>query len=79
MSLFAQYPQELEDMERQVRRSAAACGINPDDQAALETCLHDHAAKGARATLRAMLILRMKVQADMMSAGLSLTPKKPVL
>ena len=74
MSLLENYPHELHDMDQQVKHYAAICGLDPEDKAVMDQCLHDHDAKGAKATLRGLLILRLKVEAGMMGAGLDLPP-----
>lgn len=71
MSLFEHYPQELHDMDAQVRHYAAICGLDHQNETEIQAVVTDHAATGARATLRGLLILRMKVQAGMMEAGLT--------
>ncbi len=74
MSLFEHYPQELREIEAQIRHYAAICGVDLEDVPELDRIIHDHAASGARETLRALLILRLKVQTGMMDAGM--TPEK---
>lgn len=71
MSLFEHYPQEIQDMDKQVRHYAAICGVDHQSDIEIQAVMTDHAATGARATLRGLLILRMKVQAGMMEAGLT--------
>ena len=75
MSLFENYPREMSEMDQQVRHYAAICGIDPADRPALDLVMHDHASTGARATLRGLLILRLKVEAGMLDAGLELPPE----
>lgn len=71
MSLFEHYPQEIHEIEAQIRHYAAICGLEAGDQTALNAVIHDHTASGARETLRALLILKLKVEASMMDAGIS--------
>ncbi|MEY4592266.1 MAG: hypothetical protein RIR18_1161 [Pseudomonadota bacterium] len=71
MSLFEHYPQELHDLEAQIRNYIAICGLDPRDSVSLDTIIHDHSACGAKGTLRALLILRIKVETGMMGAGMS--------
>lgn len=70
MSGFEHYPKELADLDAQIRHYAAVCGIDPLQYGALESVFHDHHASGHRETLRALLILRLKVETEMLQDGL---------
>lgn len=69
MSLMANYPHELRELERQIRNYAAICGVEAENARELDEVIHDRNATGTRETLRALLILRLKVEAGMMDVG----------
>ena len=71
MSLFEHYPRELHELEAEIRHYGAICSVDVTNKAVLEQVVHDHEATGARGTLRALLILQMKVETGMMDAGMT--------
>ena len=74
MSGFEDYCGELEEIDREIRHFAAACGVDLADSVALRACLneeHDEWADDrARVTLRGLLALRLKVEIEMLEQGL---------
>ncbi len=71
MSLFENYPRELHELEAEIRHYGAICSIDVTNKIILEQVVHDHQATGARGTLRALLILKMKVETGMIDAGMT--------
>ncbi len=73
MSGFENYEQELADLDREILHYAALCGVDINDHAAIEACIHqpheNWAADKARETLRGLLILRVKVEEEMLTLG----------
>lgn len=69
MSGFENYPTELKDLDAQIRHYAVICGIDPAQALQLDQVFHDHGATGYRETLRALLILRLKVETEMLQDG----------
>ncbi len=75
MSGFEHYPQELRALDHEILHYAAICGVDPSDQAAVRHCLaepHETWAEDkARQTLRGLLMLRLKLETEMLEQGLS--------
>lgn len=69
MSGFENYPTELKELDAQIRHYAAICGIDWAQPLLLEQVVHDHTATGHLETLRAMLILRLQVETEMLQDG----------
>lgn len=78
MSGFEHYHKEIADLDHEIRHYAAVCGIDLADRGALEACLLVHhdtwAADKARQTLHGLLILRIKLEAEMIELGFSPPP-----
>ena len=74
MGAFEPYDQELKDLDKEIRHYAAICGVDPNNRHELDAVFHDHQATGSRETLRALLILRVKVETDMLQDDI--TPPK---
>lgn len=81
MSGFENYPQELADLDHEIRHYAAVCGVDLGKRHEIEACLnapHDSWADDkARTTLRGLLVLRIKVETEMMEHGLKPPPLVP--
>lgn len=73
MSGFENYEQELSGLDHEILHYAALCGVDISDHDAIRACIsqpHDTwAADKARETLRGLLILRIKVEEEMLSLG----------
>lgn len=78
MSGFEHYDSELANLDSEIRRYAVVCGVDLANRHELEACLNDHhdgwAADKARETLYGLLILRIKLEAEMLSLGFSPPP-----
>lgn len=81
MSGFENYPQELADLDREIRHYAAVCGVDLANRIEVETCLRHHhdnwADDKARETLHGLLILRIKVETEMIEQGFTPPPLLP--
>jgi len=75
MSGFENYPQELADLDYQIRHYASICGVDLGSPGAVEACLHFHhdsrTADKARETLQGLLFLRIKVETEMVELGMT--------
>ena len=73
MSGFENYEQELADLDRQILHYATLCGIDIADHAAVKAWLAqpqgDLAGDKARETLRGLLVLRIKIEEEMLTLG----------
>ena len=85
MSGFEHYERELMDLDREIHRYAAICGVDLANRYEIEACLRNHhdtwAADKARSTLQGLLVLRIKLEAEMIEQGFSppsLIPPAPV-
>lgn len=74
MSGFEDYRSELEGIDREIAHFAGVCGVALTDAAALRACLHEQhrewADDRARASLKGLLMLRLKVETEMLEQGL---------
>ncbi|MBS1190854.1 MAG: hypothetical protein H6R10_2646 [Rhodocyclaceae bacterium] len=81
MSGFENYPQELADLDREIRHYAAVCGVDLVNRHEVEACLRVHhedwASDKARETLQGLLILRIKVETEMIEEGMMPPPLIP--
>ena len=81
MSGFEHYERELRDLDHEIHRYAAICGIHLANRHEIEACLSEHhdnwADDKARESLKGLLILRIKLEAEMISAGLTVPPLSP--
>lgn len=81
MSGFEHYERELADLDHEIRRYAAICGVELADRHAVEACLQDHHANWAddkaRESLHGLLILRIKLEAEMIELGFAPPPLIP--
>ena len=73
MSGFENYEKELADLDHEILHYATLCGVDIADHAAIRACIEqpheDWAHDKARETLRGLLILRVKVEEEMLSIG----------
>lgn len=73
MSGFENYEQELAELDHEILHYAALCGVNIADHAAIRACIaqphEDWAHDKARETLRGLLILRVKIEEEMLALG----------
>jgi len=78
MSGFEHYVRELADLDHEIRHYAAVCGVDLTRRGEIEACLRIHrdtwAADKARETLQGLLILRIKLESDMLEVGYSPPP-----
>jgi hypothetical protein len=77
MSGFENYHRELAELDHELRHYAAICEVDLADQPAIRACLEEpHATWAedkARQTLRGLLLLRIKLETEMIEQGLSPT------
>lgn len=82
MSGFEHYHRELSDLDHEIRHYAAVCGVDLANRGEIEACLRIHhdtwATDKARETLHGLLILRIKVEAEMTELGFDVPPLVPV-
>lgn len=75
MSGFENYGHELADLDHEIIHYAAICGVDLADHAAIEACINvpheTWAADKARETLHGLLLLRMKVETEMLEQGIT--------
>lgn len=78
MSGFEHYDRELADLDHEIQHYAVVCGVDLADRFALDRCIsHPQAgwaADKARETLHGLLILRIKLEAEMIELGFSPPP-----
>ena len=74
MSGLEHYHQELAEVDHEILHYAAVCGINVADRGALLACLAEHHADWssdrARETLRGLLLVRTRIETEMLEQGL---------
>ncbi|MDA0191158.1 MAG: hypothetical protein OSW77_12800 [Proteobacteria bacterium] len=80
MSGFEHYAEELASLDREIGHYATLCGVDLADHAAIAACtreVHDSWPEDKpRQTLRGLLILRMKLETEMLEQGLRPTELK---
>lgn len=80
MSGFEHYTEELAGLDREIVQYAALCGVDLANHAAIDECLrHPHegwAEDKARQTLRGLLMLRIKLETEMITEGMTPEPLK---
>jgi hypothetical protein len=78
MSGFEHYDRELRELDKEIHHYAALCHVDLIQHHEIEACLrqrHDGwAADKARETLRGLLILRIKLETEMIEQGFSPQP-----
>ena len=81
MSGFENYDQELLELDHEIRRYAAVCGVDLASRYEVDACLQDDhlswSEDRARESLRGLLILRIKLEAEMIEHGFSPAPLLP--
>jgi hypothetical protein len=81
MSGFEHYDRELRDLDNEIHRYAAVCGVNLANRHEVEACLSNHhddwAADKARESLEGLLLLRIKLETEMITLGFSPPPLVP--
>ncbi|HEX6735058.1 MAG TPA: hypothetical protein VF096_09610 [Azonexus sp.] len=81
MSGFEHYERELRELDHEILHYAALCGIDPADRPALLACLRQRQSSWpedkARQTLEGLLVLRLKLEAEMLEFGLTAPPLMP--
>lgn len=82
MSGYEHYTEELAGLDHEILRYAAICGIDLHNKGELEACLRVHHDSDwihdkARESLRGLLVLRIKVEEEMIRAGLKPPPLMP--
>jgi hypothetical protein len=82
MSGFEHYGQEMAELDHEIRRYAAICGVDLARRHEIDACLRDeHAAWAddkARQSLKGLLVLRIKLETEMLELGFSPSPLLPV-
>ncbi len=83
MSGFENYSHELAELDHEIRHYAAICGIDLANRHEIDACLqrsHDNWSDDkARENLHGLLILRIKVETEMIELGFSPPPLMPPL
>ena len=78
MSGFEHYERELAEIDHEIRHCAAVCGVNLADRGQVDACLLVHhdgwAANKARESLHGLLVLRIKLEAEMLEQGFAPPP-----
>jgi len=78
MSGFEHYDRELRELDHEIQRYAAICGVNLANRHEIDACLGDDhlswAKDRARESLCGLLILRIKLEAEMIELGFSPAP-----
>lgn len=81
MSGFEHYDQEMADLDHEIRRYAAICGVSLERRHEIDACLRDEhpnwADDKARQSLKGLLILRIKLETEMLELGFSPKPLAP--
>jgi hypothetical protein len=83
MSGFEHYDRELQELDHEIHRYAAICGVNLGNRQEIERCLNEHKegwpADKARESLQGLLVLRIKLEAEMLELGFQPAPLLPVV
>lgn len=78
MSGFEDYARELTELDHEIRHYAAVCGVNLASRYEVDACLNTHhdswAEDKARENLHGLLILRIKVETEMLELGFNPPP-----
>lgn len=81
MSGFEHYDRELRELDNEIHRYAAICRVDLGNRPEVEACLLRHhdgwANDKARESLHGLLILRIKLEAEMIELGFSPPPLVP--
>lgn len=74
MSGFEHYERELESLDHEILRYAAICGVNLANRHEIDACLDNHhddwAEDKARESLQGLLMLRIKLETEMLEEGI---------
>lgn len=83
MSGFEHYERELADLDHEIHRYAILCNVDLANRQEVELCVNAHhdtwADDKARVTLKGLLVLRIKLEAEMIELGFSPPPLLPPL
>lgn len=75
MSGFDSHADELAALDREILHYAGLCGVDIADHAAIHACLAIHhddwPADKARESLRGLLLLRIKIESEMLRLGMA--------
>ena len=81
MSGFEHYDRELRNLDNEIHRYAGVCRVNLANHHEVDACLRNHhdtwADDKARESLQGLLILRIKLETEMISLGFSPPPLVP--
>lgn len=81
MSGFEHYDRELRELDHEIHHYAALCRVDLANRPEIEACLRIHhagwAEDKARESLHGLLILRIKLEAEMIALGFSPPPLVP--
>jgi hypothetical protein len=81
MSGFEHYNRELRDIDHEIARWAVVCGIDPTDVVQVEACRKErrtvHGTDHPYENLRGLLLLRLKLEAEMIELGMVPRPYAP--
>jgi hypothetical protein len=83
MSGFEHYEREMRELDHEIRHYAAICGVDLANRGQIDACLRIHhqswADDKARLSLRGLLVLRLKLEAEMLELGFTPPPLVPPL
>lgn len=78
MSGLEHYDRELASLDSEIHRYAVICGVDLAKRHEVEACLREHHADWAddkaRESLQGLLMLRIKVETEMLGEGLTPPP-----
>ena len=78
LSGFEHYQQELTALDHEIRPYAAVCGVALESQGAVDNFLqrqHENpAADRGRETLQGLLVLRIRLETEMLEVGITAPP-----
>lgn len=82
MSGYEHYDEELAKLDHEIMHYAAICAVDLRNRGEIEACLRVHHSSDwshdkARETLRGLLVLRIKIEEEMISAGKNPPPLLP--
>jgi hypothetical protein len=83
MSGFEHYEREMRELDHEIHHYAVICGVDLANRAAIDACLRIHhqswAADKARLSLQGLLVLRLKLEAEMLELGFTPPPLVPLV
>ena len=82
MSGYEHYSEELSSLDHEIMHYAAVCAVDLRNRGEIDACLRVHHDSDwindkARETLRGLLVLRIKVEEEMITAGHKPPPLLP--